>query len=132
MFFCYGLTEINNKKTISKKYPFGKFFYGISAITNLLEKYDYKNCDENTKNNIIDEIYNKSQSDDFIDIKIIEDYEKKYFNYLEENIKITDTPELYEFIINNFKKVRLWSNPNHPSGILINKISFQKIKFILR
>ena len=40
-------------------------------------------------------------------------------------------PEIYNFIKNNFTNFRLWHNPNHPTGILLNelfKLIFLKLK----
>jgi hypothetical protein len=121
--FCYDVNELNNEETISEKYPHGKFFYGISIITDLLKTYDYKNCDENQKSIIIDEIYNISQSLDFISNEKIEYYYKRNFEFLENKILTSDIPELFDFIKNTFTKVKLWHNPSHPTGILLNELA---------
>jgi hypothetical protein len=133
--FCYETNESNNDKTIDNVNPFGKFFFGISVITDLLKKYDYKNCDENSKNNIIDEIYNISQRYDFISEEKINYYYNRNFEFLENKILSSDVPELLDFIKSNFTKVRLWHNPNHPTGILLNelvKYIFKRLNFVYR
>jgi hypothetical protein len=122
LLFCYDFLEPNNFKTINDKYPHGKFFFGISVITDLLKKYDYKDCDEAQKNSIINEIYNISQEQDFIPEEKMQYYYKRNFEFFEQKILQSDVPELQEFIKENFTKFRLWHNPNHPTGILLNEL----------
>ena len=122
LLFCYDFNDSNNTKTINDKYPFGKFFYGISIIIDLLKTYDYNNCNENEKTIIINEIYKTSQSLDFISNEKIEYYYKRNFEFLENKILTSEMPELFDFIKNNFTKIRLWHNPNHPTGILLNEL----------
>jgi len=122
MLFCYEINDPNNFKTISDIYPHGKFFYGISVITDLLKKYDYNNYDEINKNIIIDKIYNESQQLDFISDEKIKYYYNRNMEFLEKKILSSDVPELFDFIKNNFTKIRLWHNPNHPTGVLLNKL----------
>jgi hypothetical protein len=123
LLFCYETNEPNNRKTIDKTHPFGKFFFGISVITDLLQNYDYKNCDETYKNTIIDEIYNTTQTPDFISEEKIQYYYNRNFEFLENKILSSDVPELLDFIKFNFTKVRLWHNPNHPTGLLLNELA---------
>lgn len=133
LLFCYDTGEPNNGKTISPIYPHGKFFYGISAIRDLLKNYNYNDCDKDRKQLIIDEIYNVSQSDDFISVEKIQYYNNRNFEFLENKILSSDVPELLNFIKNNFTKIRLWHNPNHPTGILLNelvKLIFGKLNLI--
>ena len=130
LLFCYETNEPNNSKTIDSKYPHGKFFYGISPITDLLKEYNYTNCNEEIKNNIIDEIYNKSQQLEFISHERIKYFYDRNFEFLEKKILPSDVPELFNFIKENFTKERLWHNPNHPTGILLNelvKLIFKKL-----
>ena len=122
LLFCYETNSPNNYKTIDSKNPHGKFFFGISIITDLLENYNYKNCDEKYKTIIIDEIYNISQKIDFISDEKIQYYYNRNFEFFENKILSSDVPELLEFIKTNFTKIRLWHNPNHPTGVLLNEL----------
>lgn len=133
LLFCHEYNESNNRKTINDKYPHGKFFFGINIITDLLKKYDYKNNNKENNKIMIDEIYKTSQSFDFISNEKIEYYSKRNFEFLEKKILSSDVPELFDFIKNNFTKVRLWHNPNHPTGILLNELVmliFKKLNLI--
>lgn len=105
--YCYGSISPNNYKTISTKYPHGKFFYGID----LIDKYMQNN------NNYypLDQIYN-------IDDETILYYYNRSFEYLKNKILSSDVPELYDYIKDNFTKIRLFHNRNHPSGILLNEL----------
>jgi hypothetical protein len=41
-------------------------------------------------------------------------------DYLKKKIVNSDVPELLEFIKINFEQIRLFHNPNHPTGVLLN------------
>lgn len=124
LIFCYDVAEPNNYKTITKEKPHGEFFFGISAIINELKKYEisetYKN--ETYKNDIIEKIIDSSNNDDFISKETILYHNKRTFEFLENKCFTSDVPEIYNFIKNNFTKIRLWHNPNHPTGILLNEL----------
>lgn len=133
LLFCYETYEENNSKTINTEYPFGKFYYGIDRVQELIKIYDYKNISEDEKNIIINKIYNKTQEEDFISEEKIKYYYKRNFDFLENKILQSDIPELFEFIKENYKKIRLWHNPNHPTGILLNKLIkciFKKLNLV--
>jgi len=133
--FCYKINEPNNAKTIKDGYPFGNFFLGISVITDLLQNYDYKNATEEYKKLIIDEIYCKSQELDFISNEKIQYYHNRTFEFLENKGLSSDVPNLFYFIKENFTKVRLWHNPNHPTGILLHELIkevFTKLNLIYK
>jgi hypothetical protein len=114
LLFCYDVNEPNNVKTINSNFHHGKFFYGISTIIDLIEKDGLIN---------IDEIYSKSQQLTFISDEKIKYYYDRNIEFLKNKILSSDIPELFDFIINNFKKVRLWYNQNHPTGILLNELN---------
>jgi len=122
LLFCYDVDEPNNSITISKSHPYGKFYYGISVIIDQLKKYEYKNINETKKTSIINEIFNESQKINFISDEKIKYYYDRNFDFLKKKISTSDVPEIFEFIQNNFTKVRLWHNPNHPTGILLNEL----------
>jgi hypothetical protein len=120
LLFCYETDEPNNK-TRNETFPFGKFFFGISTVRNLVQKYNTQEI-ENDKNIIIDEIYDVLMGENAISNEEIEYHQKRSFDFLEKKILTSDIPELFDFIKNNFTKVRLWHNPNHPTGILLNEL----------
>jgi len=70
----------------------------------------------------IDEIIELSKQDNFINEETILYYHKRTFEFLENKCLSSDVPEIYDFIKNNFTEVRLWHNPNHPTGILLNEL----------
>ena len=119
LIFCYDVAEPNNYKTITKEKPHGEFFFGISSIIDELKKNE---INENKKNDIIEKIINSSNNNDFISKETIIYYNKRTFEFLENKCLSSDVPEIYNFIKNNFTKIRLWHNPNHPTGILLNEL----------
>ena len=124
LLFCYDHNEpINNKLTKTKDKPFGEFYFGISNVINEIDKYQ---CNEN-KNNysteyILQQIIEKTNQPDFINETQIIYYKKRTFEFLENKCLTSDIPEIYYFIKNTFSKTRLWHNPNHPTGILLNEM----------
>ena len=119
LLFCYDTSAPNNYKTITTETPHGEFFFGISPIINIL----------NTSN--IHEIIESSKQDNFISEETILYHHNRTFEFLENKCLTSDVPELYEFIKNNFTEIRLWHNPNHPTGILFNeliKLIFSKLQ----
>jgi hypothetical protein len=119
LLFCYDTHAPNNYKTITIEKPHGEFFYGISPIINIV----------NTSKNI-NEIIELSKQDNFITEDTILHHHKRTFEFLENKCLSSDVPEIYDFIKNNFTDVRLWHNPNHPTGILLNqliKLIFSKL-----
>ena len=131
LLFCYDFNQPkNNHQTTSKDKPFGEFFFGISCVNDEVEKY---NCDENSysKEYILQKVIEKTKDDNFINETQILYYNKRTFDFLENKCLTSDIPEIYDFIKNNFSKTRLWHNPNHPTGILLNemiKLIFLKLK----
>jgi hypothetical protein len=111
LIFCYDVASPTNYKTITEKTPHGAFFLGISSIIEL------KNS--NIKDNDIIEI---SKNENFISEDKIIYYYNRTFEFLESKCLTSDIPEIYYFIKNNFTKNRLWHNPNHPTGILLNEL----------
>ena len=119
LLFCYDTISPSNYKTITKETPHGEFFYGISSIIDEIKKYE---INENNKNEIIQKIIETTNNDNFISEEKIIYYNKRTFEFLENKCLTSDVPEIYNFIKNNFTKIRLWHNPNHPSGILLNEL----------
>ena len=117
--FCYDShSPLNNYKTISKKYPFGKFFFGINIVNKYIE------LNTLSSNEIIDKCLDYNA----INEEQIKYYYNRSFEYLEKKILSSDVPELFDYIKNNFTKIRLFHNRNHPTGIMLNEL----IKYIFK
>ena len=132
LIFCYDYKEPNNHKTISTGKPFGEFFYGISVIVDEFKKYESEKI-KNDFDNIIKDLVVKSNNDNFILKETIEYHKNRTFEFLENKCLNSDIPDIYMFIKNNFTEKRLWHNPNHPTGILLNeliKLVFKKLDLI--
>ena len=125
--FPFDTNSPENIKTIDKKYPHGEFFYGISNIIQIVSELK---C-QNITNDIIKEIViSKINEKNFIERDIIIKYEQETINFLQSKALSSDIHSIYDFIINNYKKIRLFHNPNHPNGILLNELCkeiFQKL-----
>ena len=118
--FPFDVFSPENNKTISNKNPHGKFFYGIGVIKDLINEENNKNIKnkEEIKKYVIESIENK----EFIKKNIMENYENNTIEFLKLKALNSDIPNIYDFIINNYKHIRLYHNPNHPNGILLNEL----------
>ena len=112
----------NNFRTVSPESPFGRCFFGIGLIDDIMSGLDIKNFSDNDKETLIESICQDLVSEN----KVTEDEMKKYhdrsFEYLENKIMSGDLPFLLDYIKTNFTKTRLWHNPNHPSGELMKEL----------
>jgi hypothetical protein len=115
--FCYNSVSPHNSKTITQEFPHGKFFYGIEHIENEL-KLSYNS----NKETIISNAYKNMTDDQAIPKETIDKYKYRNLEYFENKILSSDVPELFNFIQNNFTKVRLFYNRNHPTGLLLNEL----------
>jgi hypothetical protein len=124
LIFCYDTYEPNNDKTITKDLPFGKFLFGIKDISDMVTSdiAQPNTLTTSIKSDIIEKIITVSNSDTFISEQQIKYYHDRSFDFFEKKILKSDIPNLYHFIKNNFCKHRLWHNPNHPTGILLNEL----------
>lgn len=128
--FPFDAQSPENTQTVDDKHPHGKFFFGIQNIRNIVYELK-KNKIEDSK--IIDIVLNKINNIDFIDVNQIKENEERTLNFLKNKSLSSDIPEIYDFIVNNYKKQRLWHNPNHPNGILLNelcKLIFNKLGLV--
>jgi hypothetical protein len=118
--FPFDINSPENKNSINKKYPHGYFFYGIGVIRDIVNTYKNNNIKEIKKI-----VLNKMKEINFISINNIEKYEQDTIIFLKNKALKSDIPYIYDFIINNYKKKRLYHNPNHPNGILLNELCKQ-------
>lgn len=125
--FPFDVNSVENAITIDKNYPHGKFFFGIDVIRNIVnELIDSNNDKDKIKNIVLDKI----KETDFIKNDVIKKYECDTIVFLQTKALSSDIPQIYDFIINNYKIKRLYHNPNHPNGILLNelcKLIFEKL-----
>jgi len=68
-------------------------------------------------NSIIDKFLNEEVSQE-----VIQSYYNNSFAYLENKILKSSIPNIFDFIKNNFTKIRLFHNMNHPTGVLLNEV----------
>ena len=115
LIFGYDVFSPNNYKTVTNIKPHGEFFFGISSVIDEFNKYD---CNTFNKN----EIKARTACNDFISEETILYHNTRTFEFLEKKCLASDVPEIYNFIKHNFTKFRLWHNPNHPTGILLNEL----------
>ena len=121
--FCYTNTplhRVKNNNTITPKTPYGKFCYGIDYIDNELHDIDYTRYNEFDKTQLIECVYNKLMDPNLVSIFTICTYFNKNIDFLRSKIVSSDIPELLDFIIMNFKQIRLFHNTNHPTGVLLS------------
>jgi hypothetical protein len=117
--FNYDIHSPENNNTISESKPHGHFFYGIGIIRDLI---NIMKKDGLSEENAINNILNKINDIGFIPDSQILYYETRSLEFLKSKALNSDIPNIYNFIISNYKLQRLWHNPNHPSGILLNEL----------
>jgi hypothetical protein len=114
--FCYNPLSPHNSKTISNEFPHGKFFIGVEHIERELD------ADAGYKSIIVNNAYRSLVHENAISPEIIKKCYDRNLEYFQNKILESDVPELYEFIVSNFHRVRLFHNRNHPTGILIHEL----------
>ena len=62
--------------------------------------------------------------------EVIQSYYNNSFAYLENKILKSDIPNIFDFIKNNFTKIRLFHNMNHPTGVLLNEVVKEIFKLL--
>lgn len=117
--FCYNIDSPENMQTISALFPHGFFFFGIQPIRDIVIKL--KNEGMNVED-VIMKTLDAINKPGFITDEQIEYHENTSLDFLKTKALSSDIPEIYEFIIDNYKRIRLWHNPNHPNGILLNEL----------
>jgi hypothetical protein len=117
--FPFDVNSPNNTITINQKHPFGLFYFGIGNIINIVNELKQKNF---TNDKIKEYVIKKIDDIDFIEKNTIIKYEQDSLDFLKSKALSSDIPNIYNFIIENYKKIRLYHNPNHPNGILLNEL----------
>lgn len=117
--FCYNIDSPENMQTISALFPHGYFFYGIQPIRKMV--LQLKNEGMNVEDVIAKTLETINRSD-FITDEQIEYHENLSLEFLKTKALTSDIPNIYNFIEAHYKRIRLWHNPNHPNGILLNAL----------
>lgn len=117
--FPFEYDSVENINTCGKKFPHGEFYYGIINVKNYVLQLKLENLtnDEIKKKTLL-----KIDDVDFLNIKDMKIHEEKSLNFLKNKAETSDIPNIYNFVLNNYKKIRLFHNPNHPNGILLNEL----------
>lgn len=117
--FPFECDSPENKNTITKSLPHGEFFFGIMNVKNAVSELRLKGL---TNDEIKKKILSKIDENNFIELNDIKEYEKKSLDFLKLKAETSDIPNIYNYIIDNYKKIRLFHNPNHPNGFLLNEL----------
>jgi hypothetical protein len=117
--FCYDYSSPENVNTTCTEKPHGEFFFGIQNIRDVVKKLKNEGLKED---NIIEQTLEAVSQLDFIKNEQIIEHENKSLEFLKSKALASDIPNIYYFIINNYKSIRLYHNPNHPNGILLNEL----------
>lgn len=129
--FCYEFQEPKNKKTISKYFPHGYFKYGIKIISDLFQEISNKNQNIDEKIMASEKTISMAMSDEFIPNSDIQLHRERSLDFVRTKALSSSTPDIYEFIESDYTKRRLWHNPFHPNGILLDELCreiFSKIE----
>ena len=128
--FCHDYHEPNNSKTQGPDLPHGAFFYGIKPLADYY--VDLVKDSETKEDRIcrIPEAVSHALTDTFIPLADIEYHKKRSLDFLHEKSLQSNTPGIYDYIVDNYRSVRLWHNPYHPNGILLNELCRQVFEAI--
>lgn len=61
----------------------------------------------------------------FISLADVEYHKKRSLDFLREKSLHSDTPGIYDYVLDNYRSVRLWHNPYHPNKILLDELCRQ-------
>jgi len=112
--------DVNSPENIvTKEKPHGDFFFGIKPIRELVNQLKLNKIEETE---IIKTVLYKIYDNNFIPVEKIIEFENITLEFLKMKILNSDIPNIYNFIIDNYKKERLYHNPNHPNGKLLNEL----------
>jgi hypothetical protein len=119
--FCFNTDSPENKNTITVDRPFGDFFHGIEDIRLLVKQLKEKYNNEQILQTTLETIDNPN----FISNEQIIEHQNRSLEFLKVKALNSDIPNIYYFVLNNYKVKRLWHDPNHPNGILLNELCKQ-------
>lgn len=123
--FCHDFHEPNNSKTIGLEFPHGAFFYGIKPLADyylkLVGEIDVREC----RIQRIQEAVSHALTDTFIQSSEIEYHLTRGQDFLREKSLHSDTPDIYAYIMDNYRNTRLWHNPYHPNALLLDELCRQ-------
>lgn len=118
LLFGYN-TFIGNVAAPEPGFPHGPFHFGIKDV---FENLNHEKSNYNDTNELIAKVIANTEAENFIPKDQIEYYKNRTFQFLENKILNSDFPELLDYIKSNYTKIRLWSNPNHPTNYLTNEL----------
>ena len=117
--FCYEVNSPENINTICPSFPHGEFYFGIHNIRDFVTNLQKEGLNET---DILTKTVEVINTQDFITNDQIIHHETTSLDFLRSKSLTSDIPNIYNFIINNYKCIRLWHNPNHPNGVLLNEL----------
>jgi hypothetical protein len=122
MQFCYDYYEPLNQPTIGAGFPHGHFKFGIKPVTDLFNRLAGNCKDHSHRKEILEYVVEAAMEDSFIKESDINQHTERSVEFLSEKALSSDIPEIYDFVMDTYKSLRLWHNPYHPNGVLLNEM----------
>jgi len=123
--FCHDYHEPNNSRTQGPDLPHGAFFYGIKPLADYYSGLVQDSKTKEERIGRIPEAVKHALMDKFIPTSDIEYHQKRSLDFLSKKSRQSDTPGIYDYVLDNYRSVRLWHNPYHPNGVLLDELCRQ-------
>lgn len=128
--FCHDYHEPNNNKTQGPGFPHGEFFFGIKPLADYFVDLVKDSTTKEERILRVPEAVEHALATDFISVSDVGYHKEKSLGFLREKSLKSDTPGIYDYVLDNYRSTRLWHNPNHPNGILLNELCRQVFEAI--
>lgn len=123
--FCHDYYEPNNQRTVGAGFPHGHFKFGIKPISDLFQKIVDNSNDLEYRKKVMEQVIGESMTETFISDDDIVEHANRSFTFLSDKALSSDIPGIHEYVLDNYKRIRLWHNPYHPNGVLLNELCRQ-------
>jgi len=120
--FCYDYHEPNNSRTQGPDLPHGAFCYGIKPLADYYSGLVQDSKIKEERICRIPEAVKHALADEFMPTSDVEDRQKISLDFLAEKTRQSDAPGIYDYLLDNYRSVRLWHNPYHPNGVLLDEL----------
>lgn len=114
-YFPDHFANSNNEKTKDRDYPYGRFPYGMKVLSDLADSKQYTD---------VSEIIKHVSSPDLLSYQEIMEHLSRSINHMQQH---TVDVDLTPFIMENYRKIRLFHTVNHMTNALLQKLAAEVI-----
>lgn len=120
--FGHEYYEPNNNRTICPSFPHGQFMYGIKPVADEYCRLSSNVTSLAERTKIAGLVAESAMADSYIPPEMILEQQERSLGFLKEKALSSDIPTIYDFVSQNFADIRLWHNPFHPNGVLLDQM----------